>query len=43
MNRATAFTVGIGEAGVLYLIGYPLLQYLPKIKFIREMIEAFKQ
>ena len=38
-----ALTVGIGEAGVLYLIGYPLLQYLPKIKFIREMIEAFKQ
>ena len=38
-----ALTVGIGEAGVLYLIGYPLLQYLPKIKFIRAMLEAFKQ
>ena len=32
-----ALTVGIGEAGVLYLIGYPLIQVLPKIKFFREM------
>ena len=37
-----ALTVGVGEAGVLYLIGYPLLQYLPKIKFIRDMIERCK-
>ena len=34
-----ALTVGIGEAGVLYLIGYPLMSYLPKIKFFRDMSE----
>ena len=37
-----ALTVGIGEAGVLYLIGYPLIQVLPKIKFFREMCEKCK-
>ena len=37
-----ALTVGIGEAGVLYLIGYPLIQVLPKIKFFREMMEKCK-
>ena len=35
-----AFTVGIGEAGVLYLIGYTLLSQLPKIKFFREFVES---
>ena len=34
-----ALTVGLGEAGVLYLIGYTLLSQLPKIKVIREFIE----
>ena len=34
-----ALTVGLGEAGVLYLIGYPLLKQLPKIKFFREYAE----
>ena len=33
-----ALTVGLGEAGVLYLIGYTLLRQLPKIKAIREFI-----
>ena len=33
-----ALTVGLGEAGVLYLIGYTLLRQLPKIKVIREFI-----
>ena len=31
-----ALTVGLGEAAVLYLIGYPLLSQLPKIKSLRE-------
>ncbi len=34
-----ALTVGLGEAAVLYLIGYPLLSQLPKSRFIREFIE----
>ncbi len=34
-----AFTVGLGEAGVLYLIGYPLLCKLPGIRFFREFFE----
>ena len=34
-----ALTVGVGEAGVLYLIGYPLMQYLPRIRFFRDMRE----
>lgn len=37
-----ALTVGIGEAGVLYLIGYTLLRQLPKLKFFREMMEKCK-
>ncbi len=32
-------TVGLGEAVVLYLIGYPLLVRLPKIKTVSEFIE----
>ncbi len=38
-----ALTVGIGEAGVLYLIGYPLLQYLPKLKVFRVFMEQYEQ
>ncbi len=38
-----ALTVGLGEAGVLYLIGYTLLRQLPKIKVIREFIARFNQ
>ncbi len=34
-----ALTVGIGEAGVLYLIGLPLMKLLPERKFFREYIE----
>ena len=34
-----ALTVGLGEAAVLYLIGYTLLRQLPKIKAVREFIE----
>ena len=37
-----AFTVGLGEAGVLYLIGYPLLCKLPGMKFFREFTEKLK-
>lgn len=38
-----ALTVGLGEAGVLYLIGYTLLRQLPKIKNVREFIDRFNQ
>ena len=38
-----ALTVGLGEAGVLYLIGYTLLHQLPKIKLFREYIERVNQ
>ena len=34
-----ALTVGIGEAGVLYLIGYTLLRQLPRIKGFRAWTE----
>ena len=35
--------VGLGEAGVLYLIGYTLMKYLPRFKFFREFVEKCKQ
>jgi uncharacterized membrane protein len=38
-----ALTVGIGEAGVMYLIGYTLLRQLPKIKSVREYIARFNE
>ncbi len=38
-----ALTVGIGEAGVLYLIGYTLLRQLPKIRSFREFVEKENQ
>ena len=34
-----ALTVGLGELGVLYLIGYTLLRQLPKIKVFRELTD----
>ena len=34
-----ALTVGLGEAGVLYLIGYTLLRQLPKIRRFRAFVE----
>ena len=33
-----ALTVGLGEAGVLYFIGYTLLRQMPKIKSFREFV-----
>ena len=38
-----ALTVGLGEAGVLYLLGYTLLRQLPKIKTIREFVARFNK
>jgi uncharacterized membrane protein len=38
-----ALTVGLGEAGVLYLIGYPLLKHLPKFKFFRKFVEKINR
>ena len=34
-----ALSVGLGEAGVLYLFGYTLLRQLPKFRFFREFVE----
>ena len=34
-----ALTAGLGEAAVLYLIGYTLMKQLPKVKFFREFVE----
>ena len=34
-----ALTVGLGEAAVLYLIGYTLLRQLPKSKAVREFFD----
>lgn len=36
-------TVGLGELGVLFLIGYTLLRQLPKIKSLREFIDRVNQ
>ena len=38
-----ALTVGLGEALVLYLIGYTLLRQLPKIKSFREFVQRVNQ
>ncbi len=38
-----ALTVGLGEAAVLYLIGYPLLSQLPKVKSLREFFDKVKR
>ena len=38
-----ALTVGLGEAAVLYLIGYTLLRQLPKIKFFRDFFDRVNQ
>ena len=38
-----ALTVGLGEAGVLYLLGYTLLCQLPKIGAIRDFIDRFNK
>ena len=37
-----ALTVGLGELGVLYLLGYTLLRQLPRVKFFREFFEKCK-
>ena len=34
-----AAQVGLGEAGVMYIIGLPLARYLPKKRFFREFTE----
>ena len=33
-----SFQVGVGEAGVMYLIAYPLMGQLTKLKFFREFL-----
>ncbi len=38
-----ALTVGLGELGVLYLIGYTLLRQLPKSKALREFFAKVNQ
>ena len=38
-----ALTVGLGEAAVLFALGYPLLTQLPKIKSVRDFIGRVNQ
>ncbi len=38
-----ALTVGLGEMAVLFLLGYPLLVQLPKIKSVRALIDRVNQ
>ena len=38
-----AFTVGLGELGVLFLIGYTLLRQLPRVKSFREFVARVNQ
>lgn len=38
-----AFTVGLGELGVLFLIGYTLLRQLPRIRSFREFVARVNQ
>ena len=38
-----ALTVGLGEAAVLYHVGYTLLRQLPRIQAIREFIDRFNK
>ena len=37
-----ALYIFLGEAAVMYLIGLPLMRYLPGKKFFRDLIEKFK-
>ena len=37
-----AAQVGLGEAGVMLLVGYPLTRLLPEKAFFRELIEKCK-
>ena len=37
-----ALQVGLGEAGVMFLIGFPTMRYLENQKFFREFIEKVK-
>ena len=41
LYTATAASVGFGELVVLFVLGYPLIRWLPKQKFFREYIERF--
>ena len=34
-----ALTVGLSELGVLYLLGYPLLKLLPRMKYFQEFVD----
>ena len=38
-----ALSVGLGELGVLYLIGYTLLRQLPRSKTVREFVDKVNQ
>ena len=35
-------TVALGEAVVMYAVGLPLMIYLPKLRFFREMTQRFR-
>ena len=38
-----ALQVGLGEAGVMFILGLPLCRFLPKKKFFSEFVERVKQ
>ena len=35
--------VGLGEAIVMYVLGFPLMRYLPRIKFFRDAVEKINR
>lgn len=41
LYAATAASVGLGEAVVLYVLGFPLMRWLPTQEFFREAIAKF--
>ena len=41
LYAATAASVGFGEAVVLYVLGFPLLRWLPRQRFFPEMMEKY--
>ena len=43
LYAVTAASVGLGEAVVLYVLGFPLMRWLPKQKFFRNYVQKFTE
>ena len=43
LYAATAASVGFGEAVVLYVLGFPLMRWLPKQEFFQKYIQKFSE